>query len=125
MKYANITEIRNGYIDLDLLKNENIKNYIGCVFLNASGAPFAFGYLNKSSESVGEICVAQQSKSTITSKVVINQNLFDNEHKRVTNNTASHIKCTCIVKLLVNKSLSYIIIRPPKLWMKKIHFYYS
>ena len=45
MKYANITEIRNGYIDLDLLKSENIKSYIGCVFLNASGAPFdAFGY---------------------------------------------------------------------------------
>ncbi|CAI2194015.1 16582_t:CDS:2, partial [Funneliformis geosporum] len=26
VKYANITEIRNGYIDLDLLKNENIKS---------------------------------------------------------------------------------------------------
>jgi len=81
VKYANITEIRNGYIDLDFLKNENIKSYIGCVFLNASGAPFdAFGYLNKSSESAGEICVAQQS---------INQNLFDNEHKKVT--TLLHI----------------------------------
>ena len=90
MKYANITEIRNGYIDLNLLKNENIKNYIGCVFLNASGAPFdAFGYLNKSSEPAGEICVAQQSKSTITSKVIINQKLFDDEHKKVT--TLLHI----------------------------------
>lgn len=111
MKYANITEVRNGYIDLDLLKNENIKSYIGCVFLNASGAPFdAFGFLNKSSESAGEICVAQQSKST--SKVVINQDLFDNEHKKVT--ILLYI-LTCIVKLLVNKSLSYIIIRLPKL----------
>jgi len=90
VKYANIMEIRNGYIDLDLLKNENIKSYIGCVFLNASGAPFdASGYLNKSSESAGEICVAQQSKSTITSKVIINQNLFDKEHKKVT--TLLHI----------------------------------
>ncbi|PKY39169.1 hypothetical protein RhiirA4_393072, partial [Rhizophagus irregularis] len=52
-----------------------IKSYIGSVFLNASGAPFdAFGYLNKSSKSVGEICVAQQSKSIITSKVIINKN---------------------------------------------------
>jgi len=92
VKYANITEIRNGYIDLDLLKNENIKSYIGCVFLNASGAPFdAFGYLNKSSVSAGELCIAQQSKSTITSRVVINQNLFDNEHKKVT--TLLHILC--------------------------------
>lgn len=90
MKYANITETRNGYIDLDLLKNENIKSYIGCVFLNASGAPFdAFGYLNRSSKSASEICVAQQSKSTITSKVIINQDLFDKEHKKVT--TLLHI----------------------------------
>ncbi|CAB5395692.1 unnamed protein product [Rhizophagus irregularis] len=75
VKYANIKEIRNGYIDLDLLKDEMIKSYIGSVFLNASGAPFdAFGYLNKSSESAGEICVAQQSKSIITSKVIINKN---------------------------------------------------
>jgi hypothetical protein len=90
VKYANITEIRNGYIDLDLLKNENIKSYIGCVFLNASGAPFdTFGYLNKNSEPAGKICVAQQSKSTTTSKVAINQNLFDKEHKKVT--TLLHI----------------------------------
>ncbi|CAI2197506.1 16695_t:CDS:2, partial [Funneliformis geosporum] len=36
------------------------------------------------SESASEICVAQQSKSTITFKVIINQNLFDKEHKKVT-----------------------------------------
>ena len=85
MKYANITEVRNDYTDLDLLKNDNIKSYIGRVFLNASGAPFdAFGFLNKSSESAGEICVVQQSKSTITSKVTINQNKFDDEHKKLT-----------------------------------------
>ena len=80
-----MTEVRNSYIDLELLKDDNIKKYIGCVFLNASGAPFdAFGYLNKSSESAGEICVAQQSKSTTTSMVKINQDLFDKEHKKVT-----------------------------------------
>ena len=90
MKYANITEVRNGYIDLDLLKNDNIKSYIGCVFLNASGAPLdAFGFLNKSPESVGRICVGQQSKSTKTSKVVINQDLFNKEHEKVT--TLLHI----------------------------------
>ncbi|POG72491.1 hypothetical protein GLOIN_2v1875191 [Rhizophagus irregularis DAOM 181602=DAOM 197198] len=37
VKYENMKEIRNGYLDLDLLKNDNIKKYIGCVFLNAAG----------------------------------------------------------------------------------------
>ncbi|PKY53156.1 hypothetical protein RhiirA4_498387 [Rhizophagus irregularis] len=37
VKYENMTEVRNGYIDLDLLKEGNIKRYIGCVFLNAPG----------------------------------------------------------------------------------------
>lgn len=47
-------EIRNGYLDLDLLKNDNIKKYIGCVFLNAAGTPWdVFGFLND--ESL-EIC---------------------------------------------------------------------
>ncbi|CAB4474955.1 unnamed protein product [Rhizophagus irregularis] len=30
VKYENMKEIRNGYLDLDLLKNDNIKKYIGC-----------------------------------------------------------------------------------------------
>ncbi|PKK62467.1 hypothetical protein RhiirC2_814742 [Rhizophagus irregularis] len=38
-KYVNLTEMRNGYIDLDLLQNDDIKKYTGCVFLNAAGAP--------------------------------------------------------------------------------------
>ncbi|CAB4390826.1 unnamed protein product [Rhizophagus irregularis] len=39
---------------------------------------------NKSSESAGEICVAQQSKSTQTSMVTVNQKLFDKEHNKST-----------------------------------------
>ncbi|CAG8727857.1 2809_t:CDS:2, partial [Funneliformis caledonium] len=59
VKYANITEVRKGYISLDLLKNINIKSYIGCVFINTFGTPFdAFGFLNKNSEFADEICVA-------------------------------------------------------------------
>ncbi|CAH1768544.1 6465_t:CDS:2, partial [Entrophospora sp. SA101] len=84
-KYVDIMEVRNGYINLDLFKNDNIRSYIGCVFLNVSGAPFdAFGFLNKSSEPAGEICIAQQSKSTTTSNVVINQGLFNNVYEKVT-----------------------------------------
>ncbi|RGB29820.1 hypothetical protein C1646_766126 [Rhizophagus diaphanus] len=41
VKYENMKEIRNGYLDLDLLKNDNIKKYIVCVFLNAAGTPLA------------------------------------------------------------------------------------
>ncbi|PKK61991.1 hypothetical protein RhiirC2_718039 [Rhizophagus irregularis] len=37
VKYENMTEVRNGYIDLDLLKEGNIKRYIGCLFFNAPG----------------------------------------------------------------------------------------
>ncbi|GBB88475.1 hypothetical protein RclHR1_01500005 [Rhizophagus clarus] len=85
VKYADMTEIRNGYVDLDLLKNDNIKSYIGCLFLNMPGALWnAFGFLNKSSESASKICIAQRSKSTTTSEVAINQDLLDKVHKKVT-----------------------------------------
>ncbi|CAG8769791.1 10709_t:CDS:1, partial [Funneliformis caledonium] len=48
------------------------------------GTPFnAFGFLNKSSESASEICVTQQSKSTTSSNIVINQDMFNNKHKKV------------------------------------------
>ncbi|RGB34274.1 hypothetical protein C1646_815491 [Rhizophagus diaphanus] len=45
-KYVNLTEMRNGYFDLDLLQNDDIKKYTGCVFFNAAGAPWnVFGLL--------------------------------------------------------------------------------
>ncbi|PKC65998.1 hypothetical protein RhiirA1_460300 [Rhizophagus irregularis] len=45
VKYENMKEIRNGYLDLDLLKNDNIKKYIEicCLFTYASRAQFASG----------------------------------------------------------------------------------
>ncbi|CAB5353462.1 unnamed protein product [Rhizophagus irregularis] len=63
-KYVNLTEMRNGYIDLDLLQNDDIKKY-----------------------TESEICcVAQQLKLTTTSNVIIDQKLFENEYKKVIKN---------------------------------------
>ncbi|CAB4408036.1 unnamed protein product [Rhizophagus irregularis] len=86
-KYVNLTEMRNGYIDLDLLQNDDIKKYTGCVFLNAAGAPWdAFGLLKCGSSESEICCVAQQLKLTTTSNVIIDQKLFENEYKKVIKN---------------------------------------
>ncbi|CAG8716047.1 14804_t:CDS:2, partial [Funneliformis caledonium] len=82
VKYANMTEVRNGYIDLDLLKNDNIKEYIGCVFLNAPGPPWDVSWFLNDESSKSEICVVQQEKLATTTKVVIDQDLFDKEHAK-------------------------------------------
>lgn len=40
-------ETTEGFVKLNILKDEDIDNYTGCIFLNASGAPSdAFGILN-------------------------------------------------------------------------------
>ncbi|CAB4440964.1 unnamed protein product [Rhizophagus irregularis] len=83
-KYVNLTEMRNGYFDLDLL--DDTKKYTGCIFLNAAGAPWDVFVLLKDGSSESEICLALQAKLTTTSKLIINQDLFDNEHKKVTEN---------------------------------------
>ncbi|CAG8513707.1 14506_t:CDS:2 [Funneliformis mosseae] len=75
--------VRNGYIDLDLLKNDNIKEYIGCVFLNAPGPPWDVSWFLNDESSKSEICVVQQEKLATTIKVVIDQDLFDKEHAKV------------------------------------------
>ncbi|CAB4430039.1 unnamed protein product [Rhizophagus irregularis] len=89
-KYENLKEKRNGYFDLDLLQNDDIEKYTGCVFLNAAGAPWdVFGLLKciRSIRSEFEIfCLAQQLKLTTTSNVVVDQKLFNNEHKKVIKN---------------------------------------
>ncbi|POG62894.1 uncharacterized protein OCT59_025295 [Rhizophagus irregularis] len=86
-KYENLKEKRNGYFDLDLLQNDDIKKYTGCVFLNVSGAPWdVFGLLKCGSSESEICCVAQQLKLTTTTNVVIDQKLFKNEHKKVIKN---------------------------------------
>ncbi|CAB4411785.1 unnamed protein product [Rhizophagus irregularis] len=86
-KYVNLTEMRNGYFNLDLLQNDDIKKYTGCVFLNVSGAPWdVFGLLKCGSSESEICCVAQQLKLTTTTNVVVDQKLFKNEHKKVIKN---------------------------------------
>ncbi|PKB92355.1 hypothetical protein RhiirA5_405124, partial [Rhizophagus irregularis] len=72
--------MRNGYFELDLL--DDTKKYTGCVFLNAAGAPWDVFVLLKDGSSEFVICLALQAKLTTTSKLIINQDLFDNEHKK-------------------------------------------
>ncbi|CAG8815472.1 37851_t:CDS:2, partial [Gigaspora margarita] len=87
------TEVRHGYIFIDYLMNDDIEKYIGYVFLNAVGAPWdVFGFLNMTyhtndgrSES-GILCVVQQEKLTnieAIKSIIIDQDLFDEEHKKV------------------------------------------
>ncbi|CAB4441041.1 unnamed protein product [Rhizophagus irregularis] len=83
-KSANLPDMRNGYFELDLL--DDTKKYTGCVFLNAAGAPWDVFVLLKDGSSEFVICLALQAKLTTTSKLIINQDLFDNEHKKVTEN---------------------------------------
>lgn len=100
MKYDGNVEVRHGYITLDYLKNESINEYMGHVFLNAPGAPFdVFGFFDIEKHEHKTLFLCEQVKLSDTEAVtpmVIDQKLFDEEHRKVILPQQYWI-CICII----------------------------
>ena len=91
MKYDGNVEVRHDYITLDYLKNDCINEYMGHVFLNAPGAPFdVFGFFDINIEKhehktlfLGEQVKLSDTEAVTPITMIIDQKLFDEEHRKV------------------------------------------
>lgn len=83
-------EVSEGFIKLNILKNDKINNYINCVFLNAPGAPSdIFGIINALNHEINEseiVFIHQQVKKTdpeSLNPMKITQKKFNDEYEKV------------------------------------------